>query len=80
MSHERNPEAGRRAARYFGAEAEANPGTFFQYDYADTIAFYWGYGEEYEDGLWKKMTAEEQAEARQLFKEGRRAERKANLP
>lgn len=58
------------AARYFGAECQANPGTSFS-DYASDIALRYG-----KKRRWSDLTAAEMAEVRTAFSEGR-AEEKA---
>ena len=57
------------AARYFGAECQANPGTSFS-DYASDIALRYGKGKK-----WSDLTKEEMAAARAAFSQGREEER-----
>jgi hypothetical protein len=60
----------RAAARYWGAECEANPGTSFSADYALDCALKYG------RASWAECTSAEKSEIRLAFREGREAERK----
>lgn len=63
-----NSDKGRAAARYFGSECQANPGSTF-YEYKDDIADHYGYER------WEDMPRDLQTEAKAAFREGREAER-----
>jgi hypothetical protein len=67
---ERGREEGKRAARYFGAEYQANPGSD-RLEYYESIAWY------YEKGSWAEMSDDERQEAIFEFNEGIKRERRA---
>lgn len=60
---------GQEAARYFGAECEANPGSSWS-DYAEDCASYYG------KSKWRDLTPDEKAEALAAFNAGRKDERR----
>ncbi len=57
------------AAKYWGSECEANPGTSLVGDYAYDIALKYGYK------AWSDMPNPERTEALRAFAEGRKAEK-----
>ncbi len=67
-------EQGRRSARYFGSECEANPGTSFSEDYANDCALRYG------RASYAACTNAEKSEILAAFAEGRKAERALTKP
>lgn len=67
---ERNYEAGIKAARYMGAEYQANPGSS-RMEYIDSAAWYFGPDKECQ----KDLTKEEREALHKAFREGQAAER-----
>lgn len=67
---ERGREAGKRNARYFGAEYQANRSNSTRQEYFESIAWYYGHES------WDEMTDEERTEAIEEFNEGVRRETK----
>lgn len=67
---ERNYEAGIKAARYFGAEYQANPGSSLR-EYIESAAWYFGPDKETQSDL----SSSEKTELQKAFQEGRQAER-----
>lgn len=63
-------EEGKRTARYFGKECQANAADRFE-DFLDDIALYYGYKS------WDRLPKELKDEATAEFKEGERQEREA---
>ena len=65
---ERGRTAGRKAARYFGAEFQANPGDSMA-DHRYNMAWYYGHKS------WSEMLEDERTEAMELFEAGKKAEK-----
>jgi len=63
-------EEGVEAARYFGSEYQANPGSD-QLEYFDSIADYFR-----KDALWSDLSSKEKQAAREAFKKGVEAEKR----
>ena len=63
-------EEGKRAARYFGTEFQANPGSS-RMEYMDSIAAYYGFDR------WRDMPKDLREEASKEFSAGIAAEKKA---